>query len=83
MARNTFLKTCCLSVIFLIFLLFLTSASLAQTVENSIKIELTAMEKFLSDILVQESPINLPQPTKAMFHTWDEDGSVANIFHWL
>lgn len=36
-----------------------------------------------SDYFVQESRLNLPQPMKTMFHTWDEKGPLPKFLHWL
>ncbi|MFQ5676358.1 MAG: hypothetical protein ACE5G1_10710, partial [bacterium] len=35
------------------------------------------------DFLVQEKKLQLPQPMKAMFHTWDENGPLPKFLHWL
>ncbi|RMF57109.1 MAG: hypothetical protein D6748_11930 [Calditrichaeota bacterium] len=35
------------------------------------------------DFLVQEKRLNLPEPAKTMFHTWDEDGVVPKFLHRL
>ncbi|MFQ5652861.1 MAG: BamA/TamA family outer membrane protein [bacterium] len=36
-----------------------------------------------ADFLVQEKKLNLPQPMKAMFHTWDENGPLPKFLHAL
>lgn len=35
------------------------------------------------DFLVQEKKLNLPQPMKAMFHTWDENSPLPKFLHGL
>lgn len=36
-----------------------------------------------ADFLVQEKKLNLPQPMKAMFHTWNEDSPLPKFLHGL
>ncbi|MFQ5605457.1 MAG: BamA/TamA family outer membrane protein [bacterium] len=36
-----------------------------------------------ADFFVQEKRLNLPQPMKTMFHTWDENGPLPKFLHRL
>ncbi len=55
----------------------------AEASNGTVNIPEPAIGPVPSDYFVQESRLNLPQPMKSLFRTWDENGPLPKFLHWL
>lgn len=60
-----------------------TVTVVSKSSDSSVNIPKPSRGPVPSDYFVQESRLNLPQPMKTMFHTWDENGPFAKFLHRL
>lgn len=60
-----------------------TITLIAQPANRTASIPEPSKGQVPEDFFVAEKRLNLPQPMKTMFHTWDENGPLPKFLHWL